>query len=156
MYSSWYLLIHFSMLFDVRQAVFFFKMVCCDWNRSTYPRCVMLNKNSFLSASYFDSTVFIFIFIIMLWYIMLLSIYLSILYMLENSMAIHASILLEKSHGQSSLVGYNPGVTRSQTWLSKWACTHTYAYINALSNIYVYCPVPPKLFNSKLTLLVLI
>ena len=41
------------------------------------------------------------------------------------------------------------GVTRSQTWLSKWACTHTYAYINELPNIYVYCPVPHKLFNSN-------
>ena len=56
------------MLFDIRQEIIFLKIVCWDWNRSTYPKCVMLmlNKNSFLSASYFDSTVFTFIVIVIL------------------------------------------------------------------------------------------
>ena len=34
-----------------------------------------------------------------------------------------------KSHGQRSLVGYIVhGVTKSQTWLSDWACAHTHTH----------------------------
>ena len=34
--------------------------------------------------------------------------------------------LPEKSHGQRSLAGYNPGVTKSWTWLSSWTTTTTF------------------------------
>ena len=35
--------------------------------------------------------------------------------MLEKEMAAHSSILPGESHGQRCLVGYSPGVTKSQT-----------------------------------------
>ena len=106
MYNSWYLLTCFSMLFDIRQEIFFLKIVCWDWNWSTYPKCVMLmlNKNSFLSASYFDSTVFAFIVIVILWYIMLLSIYLS----RRRQWQATPVLLPRKSHGWRGLVGCSP------------------------------------------------
>ena len=34
-----------------------------------------------------------------------------------------------KSHGQRSLAGYSPWVTKSQTWLSYWTHTHTHPFL---------------------------
>ena len=45
--------------------------------------------------------------------------------LLEEGMATHSSILAWRIHGQRSLVGYSPQISKSQTWLSDFACTHT-------------------------------
>ena len=56
------------------------------------------------------------------------------------------AFLPSKLHGQRSLVGYSPWITKSQAWLSNRACTHTqyiiYAYILTYINIYTKCHFP--------------
>ena len=48
--------------------------------------------------------------------------------LLEEGMATHSSILAWRIHGQRSLVGYSPRISKSQTWLSDFARTHTHTH----------------------------